>query len=372
MITVAGTNGKGSTVIALDALLRGHGWRVGRYMSPHLLDFRERACLDGQMYSAVQWLQALDRVAAHQDGVRLSYFEVSTLAALHLLMHSDLDAWVLEVGLGGRLDAVNIIDPDVAVITSIGLDHVEYLGATRELIAREKAGILRAGRPCFIGDSDPPLSLREAVSRLAAPAMWLCDEARIVSRPQDWDLYAGPQAWQHLPRPRLAVENVALALAALPALIAEPSRAAVDQAMQEMQLAGRMQTWSQDARVLLDVAHNPHGAAFLCQQLKQQSVSGRVWVVIGMLADKDRIATVQALATVADGFYPCSLAVERGGRVEDLVKAIALCDVPCHGHFASPEQALAACRAQAASDDRIIVVGSFYTVAAILALDCQS
>ena len=369
VVTVAGTNGKGSTVATIDALLRAHGWQVGRYMSPHLIDFRERACIDGQMLAAADWLEALDRVAAAQDGIHLTYFEVTTLAALWLFMQRKLDAWVLEVGLGGRLDAVNLIDADVAVITSIGIDHVEYLGATRDLIAREKAGILRPQRPCIIAETDPPASLRSEVARCGAFATWMGVDAWVQERSQDWDLCQAHQTWQHLPRPRLALANVATGLLATLTLLPELAPATVHRALQGVQLMGRMQVWEQDARVLLDVAHNPHGAAFLCRQLRAQPVPGKTWVVIGMLADKDRAATVAEFIGIADGFYPCTLAQPRGGAARELAGWIRAQGGRCQGLYATPQAALADCRTRAAAEDRILVVGSFHTVAAILAAD---
>ena len=369
VVTVAGTNGKGSTVATVDAVLRAHGWRVGRYMSPHLLDFRERACVDGQMLAASEWLAALDHVEAAQDGTHLTYFEATTLASFWLFMQRDLDAWVLEVGLGGRLDAVNLIDADVAVITSIGIDHVEYLGATRELIAREKAGILRPQRPCIIADRDPPASLRSEVARLAADAIWMGADAWVQERSQDWDLCQAHRTWQHLPRPRLALDNVAGGLLAALTLLPELAPVTVQRALQDVQLAGRMQVWEQDARVLLDVAHNPHGAAFLCRQLHRHPTPGRTWVVIGMLADKDRAATVTEFLAIADGFYPCTLDLPRGGSAEELAVSIQAQGGQCQGLYATPQAALADCRVRAAAADRILVVGSFHTVAAILAVD---
>lgn len=365
VITVGGTNGKGSTVATLVSICRAGGLRVGSYTSPHIQHFNERISLDGTPVDDATLVASFEKIRAAQGDVSLTYFEFTTLAAFLVFRDAGLDVAILEVGLGGRLDAVNLVDADVAVVTSIGIDHTEYLGDTRELIAIEKAGIFRADRPAVCGDVDPPVTLLEAATRVGA---------RVVCRGPDFDFRPEPDggwAWHDarrvltgLPRPRLALANAATALAALFALPFSLSEQAIRNGLQSAGLAGRMQVAAVSPLVLLDVAHNPHGAAFLMEQLPPPEQGQRTLAVLGMLADKDVDGVVAACLGCFDAWFVSSLHVPRGAMKERLAEALQRHGCHVAGQHESVAAALAAARQQARPADRIVVFGSFYTVAA--------
>lgn len=365
VITVGGTNGKGSTVATLISIFRAAGYRVGSYTSPHLLHFNERICIDGVSVDDATLIAAFEKIRAAQDDVSLTYFEFTTLAAFLIFREAGLDVVVLEVGLGGRLDAVNLVDADVAVVTSIGIDHVEYLGDTRELIAVEKAGIFRAGRPAICGETNPPVTLLDAAEAKGA---------ELVCRGRDFDFREeGPDAWawhdhervlNGLPRPSLALANAATAVAAVFRAPLEVSETALREGLRGARLNGRMQVAAQNPLIVLDVAHNPHGAAFFMQQLPPPQPGQRTLAVLGMLADKDIDGVVEACLGRVDAWHVASLHVPRGAMSDRL--AAALRAQGCHvaGQHESVAAALMVARQQARAADRIIVFGSFYTVAA--------
>lgn len=365
VITVGGTNGKGSTVATLVSVCRAAGLRVGSYTSPHILQFNERICLNGIPVDDATLVSAFEAIRSVQGDVSLTYFEFTTLAAFHVFREARLDVAVLEVGLGGRLDAVNLVDADVAVVTSIGIDHTEYLGNTRELIAIEKAGIFRSGRPAICGDASPPVTLREAAANAGA---------HLVCRGRDYDFRPEPDggwAWHDahrvltgLPRPRLALANAATALAALVASPLSVPEQAIRDGLQNAGLAGRMQVVSATPLVLLDVAHNPHGAAFLMEQLPLPEHGQRTFAVLGMLADKDIDGVVEACLGRFDAWFVSSLHVPRGAMSGRLAEALQRQGCHVAGQHESVAHALAAARQLARPADRIVVFGSFYTVAA--------
>jgi dihydrofolate synthase/folylpolyglutamate synthase len=281
VITVGGTNGKGSTVATLTSIYHAAGYRVGSYSSPHLLRFNERICLDGAPVDDATLTAAFERVEAARAEVSLTYFEFTTLAALVIFRETAREILVLEVGLGGRLDAVNLVDADVAVITSIGIDHVEFLGNSREKIAYEKAGILRPGHPAICGDDDPPARLLEIARERRVP---------MQCKHRDFDFHddgAGVWSWRNaqctltaLPRPALALTNAATALAALLAAPLPVAEADLRRGLADASLPGRLQVAGESPAVLLDVAHNPHGAAFLMQQLPPAQPGQRTRAVL--------------------------------------------------------------------------------------------
>ncbi len=375
VVTVAGTNGKGSVVAFLEAILTAAGWRVGAYTSPHLVRYNERVRIAGAPVDDAALMEAFAAVDAARGATTLSYFEFGTLAALWLFARAGLDAALLEVGLGGRLDAVNVVDPDVAVITTVGLDHTDWLGPDREAIGREKAGILRAGRAAVLGEPDPPASVRRAAETLAAP---------LLRRGREFDLRAaGPGQWAYdegeetliLPEPGLAGphqrDNAATAVAAARAAAAAAGRflasGAVAKGVSTARLPGRLQRLPGPVERILDVAHNPDAAAALARALAAEPARGRTVCVLGMLEDKDVAGFARALAPVVDAWHAAGLGVPRGLDGPALARRLAGAGAaPVHAH-ADVAAALAAAAAEAVPGDRILVTGSFHTVGIALA-----
>jgi dihydrofolate synthase/folylpolyglutamate synthase len=383
-IVVGGTNGKGSTCALLESIYRAAGYRVGRYASPHLLRFTERASIDGHPAGEDALAEQFAAVEAARGATTLTYFEFSTLAVLALFARERLDVEVLEVGLGGRLDAVNIVDADCAVVTTIGLDHVELLGGTRELIGWEKAHVFRAGRPAVCVEPDPPASLLEFARACGARLRCLgTDFAPEVS-----DVGGGRRQWTYrsalpggsrlaLPWPALRgphqLRNAAGALAAIEALaqVRPVDQQAVRQGLAGAQLTGRFQVVPGRPALILDVAHNPHAAQALAQALREHAAraegaapAARTLAVFGMLRDKDAAEVVQALAGEVDAWHLASTAGERGRSAAQL-RAAAFAGAlaqRCRLHD-SVAQALDAAAADAGPDDRIVVFGSFVIVA---------
>ncbi len=384
VITVAGTNGKGSTCAMLERILLDAGYRVGVYTSPHLVHFEERCRLMGEPVAAEALPAHFAAVEAVRGDTALTYFEFTTLAILHALCQSGLDAVVLEVGMGGRLDAVNVIDADCAIVTSVDIDHAQFLGDTREAIGREKAGIFRAGRPAIVSDPLPPHSVIEHAQALGAD-LWL------VGRDFHYDAQQGaPGTWQQwswsgrgrryagLAYPALRGVNQLLnasgVLAALEALrerLPVPAQA-VRTGLSRVELPGRFQIVPGQPTLVLDVAHNPHAAAALAHNLDQMGFYPRTLAVFGAMADKDIAAMVRHLHPLIDAWYCTDLPTPRAARADQLaalvraaVGAVAGEKRPVHA-FASPPQALRAALEQARPEDRILVFGSFFTVGAIL------
>jgi dihydrofolate synthase/folylpolyglutamate synthase len=371
VITVGGTNGKGSTVAFIEAIARAQGWRVGAYTSPHLLAYNERVHIDGHDVGDAPLVDAFAAVEAARGDIALTYFEYGTLAALWLFERSGLDLAVLEVGLGGRLDAVNLIDADVAVVTTVDLDHMDWLGADREAIGREKAGIARASRPLVIGDDDPPSSVLGHAYAIGASAIRAgCDfffeplgDARWQWREVGFDL--------ELPLPRLAapaqLRNAACAIAALRALDADIDDAAFAHGIAQAQLPGRLQrVMHGEVAIIIDVAHNPQAARELAAWCGQVPASGRTLGVFAALGDKDAAGIVDAMAAAVDVWYLGGLDGPRGLSVADFAARLQA-TAAAHGEkFATVEGALDAALAQARAGDRVLVFGSFHTAGAAL------
>lgn len=373
VITVAGTNGKGSTVGFCDAALRAGGYRVGAYTSPHLVRYNERVCVAGEPVDDTALCDAFARVEACRGDISLTYFEFGTLAALEVFRARGIDIAVLEVGMGGRLDAVNGVDPDVAVVTSIGIDHTAWLGPDRETIAVEKAGIFRAQRPAVCSDADPPAAIAAAAARVGADLKQLGRDFHIEREPHGWTLRQPDKARAGLPYPVLRgdhqLNNAAGALVALDAIGDRfpLAQAALRAGLLGARVQGRFQVWPGQPVVILDVAHNPAAAAALARALTQHKLSGRTHAVFGMLLDKDIVAVVDAIASCIDRWYLTSLSGPRAASADQLQAALTQAGVsqPVE-RFAEPAAAFAAARRAAAPADRIVVFGSFYTVGGIL------
>ncbi|MBB5859461.1 bifunctional tetrahydrofolate synthase/dihydrofolate synthase [Xanthomonas arboricola] len=373
VIVVGGTNGKGSTVAFIEAIAQAAGWKVGSYTSPHLLRYNERVRIDGNEAGDAQLVDAFAAVEAARGQTALTYFEYGTLAALWLLQRSGLDLAVLEIGLGGRLDAVNIIDSDVAVITTVDIDHTDWLGEDREAIGTEKAGIIRAWKPVVLGEIDPPSSVLRRAYQLGANAIRAGSdyffepiEAQHSDAPQ-WR-WRDVAVTLELPMPALQapvqLANAAAAIAALQALPVELPDAAWAQGIAKARVAGRLQRSDIDGvQVLLDVGHNPQAARALADALGAQAHTGRTHAIYAALADKDVLGVVEAVAAQVDHWALAGLDGARGQSAQALqarLQGSAAAQAACHGDVAV---ALRAVLAQASPGDRVLVFGSFHTVA---------
>ena len=380
VVTVGGTNGKGSTCALLEAMAAAAGFRTGLYSSPHLARYNERVRIAGLEATDAELVTAFDAVEDARVGTGgaptpLTYFEFGTLAALWLFARAALDVVILEVGLGGRLDAVNIVDADVAVITSIDLDHMEFLGPTREAIAREKAGIFRAGRPVVCAETDPPAPLVAHAAALGAPVALLGRDYGYVAAATQWE-YWGPAGKRYgLPHPALRgahqLANAATALAVLDALRVRLPVAggAIRAGLAKVALPGRFQVLPGRPTVVLDVAHNPHAAQVLAAAAGTMGFHAQTFAVFGMLADKDIGGVVAAIAPRIDRWYVATLPGPRGADSAALQAILGRAGVAPAAvrAFDDVAAALAAARGDAGEADRIIVFGSFLTVAAALA-----
>lgn len=380
VITVAGTNGKGSTCAMLEAILAQAGYRTGVYTSPHLVHFEERLRIGGQSVEGEALLPHFDAVetarTAGGEAVALTYFEFTTLAILSCMAASGLDAAILEVGLGGRLDAVNIIDADCAVITSVDIDHIEFLGTDRESIGTEKAGILRAGRPAIVSDPMPPRSVVARAEDLGAD-LWLSGRDFTVSGDkQQWAWSGRGRRYAGLAYPALRganqLINAAGVLAALEALRPRlpVSAQAIRQGFATVELPGRFQIVPGQPALVLDVAHNPHSAAALAENLDAMGFFPVTHAVFGAMADKDLAPIFERLGPLVDRWYFTDLPTPRAARAADLMRMWTALnrrtDAGASMHT-DPMAALSAATAAADPADRIVVFGSFFTVGGVLA-----
>jgi dihydrofolate synthase / folylpolyglutamate synthase len=377
VITVAGTNGKGSTCAMLESIALQAGYRVGLYAKPHLVHFEERCRIGGQMVEAAALLPHFAAVEAARGDVSLTYFEFTTLVIARLLSQSPLDLVILEVGLGGRLDAVNTVDADCAVITSIDIDHTEFLGHTREAIGREKAGIMRAGRPVIVSDPVPPQSVLDHAQRIGADLWRAGVDFRFDGDKQQWNWSGRERRYAGLAYPALRganqLLNAAGALAAFEALRQRlPITAqAVRNGLALVELPGRFQTIAGQPTLVLDVAHNNHAVAALVQNLDQMGFFPRTHAVFGAMRDKDIAAILARMAPLVDAWHFTDLPTARALTAAELAERHAALapkgpgpvSVACHH---APLTALRAAIADADPADRIVVFGSFFTVGGVL------
>ena len=372
VITVAGTNGKGSVTAYCAALLAAAGHRVGTFTSPHLCDYRERIRVHDRLATAEELVGAFERIeAASQGAASLTFFEYNALAAFLIFEAAQVDAWVLEVGLGGRLDAVNVVDATVAVVVSIGLDHQEYLGTTPAAIAREKAGIFRPGRYAVLGSREMPSALFESAAAVGAIVKQLGGSFDFDHEGATWHYRGCRWDWPSLPPPALKGEtqfsNAATALAALEELHARlpVSAAAAARGLESVRLAGRFQLIEPangGALWILDVAHNPDAAGVLAQNLTALPIAGRTFAVCGILADKDAPGIATALSGCFDAWWLAPTEGARGTGAAELEARIA---DRVQAPLTAADDLASACAAAAAAAgpaDRIVVFGSFHTV----------
>jgi dihydrofolate synthase/folylpolyglutamate synthase len=381
VIIVGGTNGKGSTCAYLEAIYRAAGYHVGCYTSPHLLAYNERVRVDGVPVADAELCAAFESVEAARQttgGIALTYFEFGTLAAWEVFAAARVRLVILEVGLGGRLDAVNVYEPDVAIVTGIALDHTDWLGPDRESIGFEKAGIFRNGRPAICADAQPPQSLLAHTQAIGADLRLIgrdfAYERAYVNSHEGWS-YRDRRgvSRKNLPIPALPgvhqLGNASAALAAIDALQDRlpVSLPAVRDGLREVRLAGRFQRVCDHPAIVLDVAHNPQAMACLAESLDGMCAFRRTFAVVGMLADKDIAGALQMLDGRIDVWLLAGLDVPRGAAVEILAAAVEASRlggrVEC---FPSPAEAFRYAMRLAEENDRITAFGSFYTVAAVL------
>jgi len=380
VISVAGTNGKGSTCAMIERMALSAGYKVGLYIKPHLVHFEERCRLGGEMVSADELLPHFEAVEQARGDIALTYFEFTSLVIMRTLASVPLDLVILEVGLGGRLDAVNAIDADCAVITSIDIDHVEYLGPDRESIGREKAHIARAGRPLVVGDPVPPRSIIDYAEGVGAD-LWLCGrDFNYAGDRQQWAWSGRGKRWNSLGYPALRGANQLLnasgALAALETLKDRlPMTAqAVRIGLASVELPGRFQIVPGQPALVLDVAHNPHSVGALALNLDQMGFFPRTIAVFGAMHDKDLAGVIGKLTHLVDDWFLTDLPLPRAASAAELAECVwtltatrpSASPKPRVSQFKSPQEALAAALAQADPADRIVVFGSFYTVGGVL------
>ncbi|BAW80742.1 folylpolyglutamate synthase/dihydrofolate synthase [Candidatus Nitrosoglobus terrae] len=374
VITVAGTNGKGSTVAMIEAILLAAGYRVGSYTSPHLLRYNERIKVQGRALADEVICQSFARIDSARKEISLTYFEFGTLAAIDIFHQLALDVAVLEVGLGGRLDAVNALDANIAAVTTVDIDHVNVLGHDREAIGFEKAGIFRPHCPAVCGDLDPPTSLIAHAEKLSTPLYKIGYDFHYRVMDDGWSWWNDTTRYTDLPRPRLQgiyqYQNAATALMVLK-LVKDRlpvTETAIRSGLVSVNLPGRFQCLAGSVARIFDVTHNPHGARFLAQSLAKTPCHGKTYAVFSMLADKDIAGVVASLEKSIHGWFLGGLEGDRGLSVEALAKRVGD-TIRVMGVYQKVTEAYQAALAVAQPEDRVLVFGSFHTVEAVMRLE---
>ncbi|KJQ86055.1 MULTISPECIES: bifunctional tetrahydrofolate synthase/dihydrofolate synthase [Vibrio] len=362
VITVAGTNGKGSTCALMEAILLDAGYSVGVYSSPHLIRYNERVRINGVDVEDAKQCEAFDYVEKQRGDISLSLFEFGTLAALRIFQVENVDVVLLEVGLGGRLDATNVVDHDVSVITSLAIDHVDWLGDDINVIGFEKAGIYRAGKPAICGQPLPPATVAAHADDICAEFFQVGIQFDYALTEKGWKWSSGAFALEDLPLPSLPLPNAATALMALGASELQITDINIVNGLNNARLAGRMQVLQHEPEIVLDVAHNPHSAEYLVEKVKTQYAGKTIHVVIAMLHDKDIKATLAALKPIATHWYPASLTGPRAATADELCQYLPQGQV----QFQTPVEAFESALSNAASNDVVLVAGSFHTVGEVL------
>ena len=362
IITVAGTNGKGSTCALMEAILLDAGYSVGVYSSPHLIRYNERVRINGQDLPDEKLVSSFDFIEHERGEISLSFFEYGTLAALRAFQVEQVDVVLLEVGLGGRLDATNIVDHDVSVITSLAVDHVDWLGDDINVIGFEKAGIYRSGKPAICGQPKPPATVAAHADDISAEFYQVGIQYTYQIEGDVWHWSSGAFQLENLPVPSLPLPNAATALMALGTSELSISDVNVVNGLKNAKLPGRMQQISREPIIVLDVAHNPHSAEYFATQVEQLYAGKTLHMVVAMLHDKDIPATLEVLSPIAHHWYPASLQGPRAATANELCQSL-----PTNvSEFASPVDAFNAALVAAEPEDVILVVGSFHTVGEVL------
>jgi dihydrofolate synthase/folylpolyglutamate synthase len=372
VILVGGTNGKGSTCAYLESILRVQGCKTGLYTSPHLLRYNERVRINGLESNDDSVVAGLEAVEAARGNISLTYFEHGTLAAMWQFMQAGVDVAIIEVGLGGRLDATNIFEPDASIVTSVDLDHQAWLGNTREAIGFEKAGIYRAGKPAICGDPDPPRSLVEHARNIGADLIRTGPDFGHESQEQCWEFFMRGIRLPGLPFPALTgkhqLRNAASALAALAAVgdHVPVTISSIRQGLMNVRLPGRFQKIQGPVEIVLDVAHNPESARALAENLRSRPARGKNHAVFALLADKDAEGVITPLKDIFDTWFVAGLSGERGQSGKTLAAKLGNHAKGRISIHVGPSDAFSAARLEAFEGDRIVVFGSFHAVAEIL------
>ncbi len=372
VITVGGTNGKGSTAATLAAIYTALGYRAGVYTSPHLLQFNERVLVSGQMASDASLCAAFAAIEAARKNIPLTYFEFSTLAALYLFQQSPLDVIILEVGLGGRLDAVNCVDSDVAIVTTVDIDHTDYLGNSREQIGFEKAGIFRAGKPAIYGDIDGLSTVLECAAARGA---------KLYLQGRDFSFQEGIDAWhwrnqnRHytaLPKPAVLLHNASLALQAISLLESRLpfTEEGIQRGLATIRVAGRFQTLAKQPRCIVDVAHNPQASRQLYEQLGRLGWQGSLHIVFSMLATKDKWASLLPWQHCKAKWYIAPLKDKKAAPLGTIEANFIALGITSYQKYDTIEAAYGAARQNAAATETVLAFGSFHTVAAVIQTEC--
>jgi dihydrofolate synthase/folylpolyglutamate synthase len=386
VITIAGTNGKGSCASFLDNILRESGYKVGVYTSPHLLRYNERICINGEEISDDNLLRGFSLIdtTCRDLKIKLNYFEFTTLTAFWVFKQHELDVLLLEVGLGGRFDPVNVISPDVSVITTISLDHVDSLGDTREKIGWEKAGIMRKDKFCVCGDNNPPQSIYLASDKIKAPLFCLHRDFEYGINKNNWDFIwyenmskESPLVLSNLPFPALPIQNAATALAVIKLLEKKlyVNSKAISSGIKKAFLPGRFQwlKFKNDVKCVVDVAHNAESALLLAENLKSamenESVKGKIYAVMSALKDKDIVAIIRPLVKLVDIWFVANLVGERAAELTQLQGAFDLLGLKNVLYFSNINQAFSEALRGCSSSDKIVCYGSFYVAAEILKIN---
>lgn len=373
VITVAGTNGKGSTCAMLEHIYQAAGYRVASYSSPHLLHYSERVRVAGQEIKDHELIAAFKAVEAARQATQLTYFEYGTLAAMWHYAKAQVDVAILEVGLGGRLDAVNVFEPDCTIVTSVDLDHMEFLGNTRESIGAEKAGIFRKNIPAICGDINPPNALIAYAQKIGAKLQLIAHDFAFERTQSTWTYRSDDIEFKQLAMPALKGDfqlyNASCVLSAIQSLQNKlpVNVEAISQGLSKVQLRGRFQYIAHAPDVILDVAHNPHAAKSLAINLEQTKSNGQTIAVFAMLADKDIAGVIQAISSQIDAWYVSGIDHVRGASVDKISEAIVeYLPQASIKTFKTVTDAYHQACIDAHENDRIIVAGSFFTVAEVM------
>ncbi|MGE3920716.1 MAG: bifunctional tetrahydrofolate synthase/dihydrofolate synthase [Gammaproteobacteria bacterium] len=367
-IIVGGTNGKGSSVALLETIFSKAGYRVGTYTSPHLFRYNERVRVLQNEVDDKTLCSAFSEIEKARQETSLTYFEFGTLAALQIFKNADLDLVILEVGMGGRLDAVNIIDPEICIVTNVDLDHMEWLGNTRDAIAIEKAGIMRTNKPTIYGDVNPTKTFIMEAEKKLVPLFVLGQDFFYQENLGDWEWWNHQKKLTSLPKPKIALKNAATVIQTLEKIHEKfpVTEEAILEGLKSVSVYGRQTSLKKEGiHILLDVAHNPHGVSLLADTLSKNKISGKTYAVFSMLKDKDITAAVKCIMPFIDHWYLGHIQNERGCSLENMQSVFTNLNLENHSGFETVREAFTNASAVAKAGDRIIVFGSFHTVSEV-------